>query len=63
MEYTFGIIADDIISIFFRKLGCGDFMKASHYVKQLPYRRNKTRITLPQYWMNGVAHAAPSMPC
>jgi|GEM_PF-209538 len=43
MEYTFGIIADDIISIFFRKLGCGDFMKASHYVKQLPYRRNKDK--------------------
>jgi len=43
MEYTFDIIADDVISTAFKKLGLGDFREASHYVKQLPYRRNEDK--------------------
>lgn len=43
MEYTFDILADATISTFFKRLGFGDFIEASSYVKQLPYRRNKDK--------------------
>ncbi len=46
MKYTFDIVADGTISTFFKKLGFGDFMEASRYVKQLPYRRNKDKNNL-----------------
>ncbi|PPL02297.1 GNAT family N-acetyltransferase [Parapedobacter indicus] len=46
MKYTFDIIADATISIFFKKLGFGNFIRASEHVKQLPYRRNQDKNSI-----------------
>lgn len=45
-QYTFDIIANATISTFFKKLGFGDFIEASEFVKQLPYRRNQDKNSI-----------------